>query len=41
MQRLAQLDMHVQERVFLKDPSTTDLGRRIIERSIADRKSVV
>ena len=34
MQRLAQLDMHVQERVFLKDPSTTELGRRIIERSI-------
>ena len=34
MQRLMQVQVQVAEQVYLKDPMTTDLGRRIIEQSV-------
>jgi len=34
MQRLMQVNVQVTEPVYLKDPLTTELGRRIIEHSV-------
>ncbi|MBL8002979.1 MAG: TetR/AcrR family transcriptional regulator [Flavobacteriales bacterium] len=34
MEKLFQLDVQVRERVFTKDPATTELGRRIVQHGI-------